>query len=408
MALFSFFGTQKEEVSIVLDIGSGSVGVSVVAFRKKQRPEVLYTTREDIAHYEHPGFDRFFHAMLNTLEIATVRLHREAFEKNGLQKFRANDIKHIHCILASPWYNATTKILIYERKVPFVVTESVVDDLVEQSLVEKKEDEHMGSAKEVAPTKIIERKVVQILLNGYETSKPYGQNVSRVEVALFTSSVVQAIGSRIQGVVRKTWLNRKILFHSFALASFMVTRDLFPKDDNFMLIDITGEVTDIFFSKSGVLLETSSTPYGKNSVLRDIARTMRTTPGEALSRLRQYTANTITKEASEKVAAALLAAKAKWISYFETVLSYVIETESIPHTVYVMADPDVGPTFSTWVASNVMGQKKPGAQQYQVTYLTEKILDERVSFKTAKERDFFIGIESAFINVLLSLPKQEQ
>ncbi len=403
MAFFSFSSSQKEEVSILLDVGSGSVGAAIVAFKKKERPEVLYATREDIAHYEHPGFKRFFRAMLNALETATVRLHHEAFEKNGVPNIRARDIEHIHCVLASPWYTAITKILCYEKKAPFTVTEAIVHELVEQSVLQQNAAAETSQTKEVAGTKIIEQKIVQILLNGYETSKPYGQNASRIEVALFTSSVAQEIGSRVQSVVRKTWMNRKISFHSFALASFMVTRDLFPKDDNFMLIDITGEVTDIFFSQNGVLIETCSTPYGKNSVLRDMARNMQTTPGEALSLLRQYTENNITKEASDKIAAALFATKTKWISYFETVLSYVTETETIPHTVYLMADPDVGPTFSKWLVKDDAGQRNSGEQHYQVTYLTEKMLNDRVSFKTAKERDFFLGIESAFINVIFSL-----
>ena len=400
MALFSFSSSPKREATIVVDIGSGSVCAAVVVFDKRKYPHILYSTREEIAHYEHPGFKRFFRAMLNALETATTRLHRETFEKNSLQNIRARDISHIHCVLASPWYNATSKILLYEKKLPFTVTESLIDTIVEQSLITQNTGD--PSHQQSSGQKTIEQKTVQILLNGYETDKPYGQKVSRVEVALFTSTVAQEVGSRIQSIVRKTWLNKKISFHSFALASFVVTRDLFPKTNNFILIDVTGEVTDIFFCKNSVLVETSSTPYGKNSLLRDIAGYMHTTHDEALSELRQHGSHNATKDASQKINAALQLAGNTWTNYFETILSHITELEAIPKVVYLMADPDVGEIFSSFVNGESTDKKTPGSLRYEVIYLTSHMLEEHVRFTTAKEHDFFIGMEAVFLNTLFS------
>lgn len=398
MALFSFASTQKREVAVVLDIGSGSVGASIVVFEKKGHPRILYSIREDIAHYERPGFKRFFRAMLNALENATVRLHREALEKNTIPGVHAYNIEHIYCILASPWYTATTKILLYEKKTPFIVTPVLVSDLVEQSI-------HPSNTEDVSAGKIIERKVIQILLNGYETSTPYLQKASRIEVALFTSNVAQEIGSRIQGVIRKTWINRKISFHSFALASFMVTRDLFPKNNNFLLLDVTGEVTDIFFAKNGVLLETCSIPYGKNTMIRDIARSMRTTPTESLSALREYATAGSTDEARVTIEKALEEAGTKWASLFSAIISYLIQTESIPHTVYLMSDPDASDLFSKWVNKESIGKGTLGKQGYEVINLTEKMLLEQLQYAGGKERDFFIGVDALFLQVLYNLTK---
>ena len=403
MVFLSFSSVQKKELAIVLDIGSGSVGAAIVALEKKQYPKILYVTRENIAYYQHLGFKRFLGAMLHALETATTRLHREAFEHSNLSGIRARDVEHIHCMLASPWYTSTTKILCYEKDMPFLVTNVLVNNLVEQSLLTSQERKlHENQTNE---PKTIETKIIQILLNGYETAKPYEQNASHIEVALFTSAVAQEIGSRIQSIVRKTWLNKKISFHSFALASFTVTRDLFPKNDNFMLIDVTGEVTDIFFSKNGVLVETCSTPYGKNSMLRDTARTLQTTPEEALSRLRQHISKKTTPEASLAIEAAIEAAGKQWVAYFEKILSYVLEAESIPRQVYMMADPDVGELFASWVHKENVGRKTLGSQGYSVTHLTPQVLGEHVRFVRVEEPDFFVGIESIYLAVLHALFK---
>ncbi|TSC62436.1 MAG: hypothetical protein G01um101448_833 [Parcubacteria group bacterium Gr01-1014_48] len=404
MALFSFASTQKREVAVVLDIGSGSVGASIVVFEKREQPRILYSTREDIAHYERPGFKRFFRAMLNSLEIATTRLHREALEKNTLAGIHAKNIEHVYCVLASPWYTATTKILLYEKRAPFMVTPALINNLVEGSMhASTTEDLPDKRQAELAMGKNIERKVIQILLNGYETSKPYLQKASRIEVALFTANVGQEIGSRIQSIIRKTWVNRKISFHSFALASFMVTRDLFPKENDFVLLDVTGEVTDIFIVKNGVLIQSCSIPYGKNTLVRDIARSMHSIPAESLSMVREYTTESSAKEAQSNIEKALGEAGNKWVSLLSAIISYVIETESIPRTVYLMSDPDVGALFSKWVNQENVGRRMLGKQGYEVTYLTEKMLLEHVQFAGAKERDFFIGIDAIFLHVLYAL-----
>ena len=402
MALFSFSSSVKKETAIVLDIGSGSVGAAIVAFEKRARPTILYSTREDIAHYEHPGFKRFFRAMLNALETATLRLHRETLEKNTIPNVQSRDIEQIYCILASPWYTATTKILCYERNTPFTVTEALVNDLVEQSLRDKN-NAPTQEQKEPHDTKLIEKKVIQILLNGYETGKPYGQNASSIEVALFTANVAQEIGSRVQSIIRKTWINRKISFHSFALASFTVTRDLFPQDDNFILLDVTGEVTDIYFSKNGALIETCSLPYGKNSMLRDVARTLQTTVGESLSLIREYSAKNTTDDTAGKLRTALDMAGSKWASLFEAIISYVMQTETIPHTVFLMADSDIGTFFKDWIHKETTGRSSFGGQRCVTTYLDDKAIEHTVRYSGTKERDFFIGINAAYLRILYTL-----
>lgn len=401
MSLFSRSPLQHKELALLFDIGSGSVGAAVVEIADDTLPIVRYAVREDIAHYEHPAFKKFFRAMLNALENASHRLFKEAFGSGKGMQVRT--ISHIHCILASPWYTGGARILHYTHGQQFEITQELTQQIVAAGTVPDDATDDVSEKQSAAGQKTIEQKIIQIIANGYETSKPYGQYANRLEISLYSARVANELGSRIQGVIRKTFGVGSMLFHSFALASFTTIRDVYPDISSFMLLDVTGEVTDIFFGKSGALSDTCSIPYGKNTLVREAAQAMRETPESALSLIRMYVSGGMAAEKRIPFEAALAEAKARWVGLLETITAYIMQTDTIPKNVFIMADPDIAPVFAGWVQYEREGKKTVGPGGYAVTLLDASLLASRVSFAPGCERDFFVGIGATYIQVLHSL-----
>jgi cell division ATPase FtsA len=91
-------------------------------------------------------------------------------------------------------------------------------------------------------------------LNGYETPKPLNQKAKELTMAIFVSVSGEQVLKKIENTIAKHFYFRQIKFSSFAMASFAVVRDMHAQE-NFLLINVGGEVTDISMVKKNTLQE---------------------------------------------------------------------------------------------------------------------------------------------------------
>ena len=87
---------------------------------------------------------------------------------------------------------------------------------------------------------VMEKRLIQVKLNGYETSEPHGKKARSIEAALFVSVSPKELLKDIAGEIRRTYVVSEVEFSSFSLVAFDVLRNIAHHADNFLFLDISG------------------------------------------------------------------------------------------------------------------------------------------------------------------------
>jgi len=383
----SFFisHSKKGKTIAILDIGSASVGGALVSMKEDGVPEVFFSVREEMVFQGDLNLERFQSSMFHALDRVLNKIEKSGF---GAQR-------KFFCALSSPWYESETKMISVKKDKPFVVTHKILDDLI------KKETNLFRSSVSKAgkmndESQIIDMKNIQIKLNGYETGDPYGKRAKNIEAALFIGLSSKKVLEAIESKVSRVFHSSKIKFSTFSLSAFSTVRDIFTDIDNFLLLDITGEVTDITLVKNDVLLETTLFPMGKNFIMRKIASGMNVTPEEVKSLLNISRTSKTDKTTQMRLGGVLHDARKEWLESFTKSIISLSKEVPLPNTIFFTADPDMASWFAESMKKEEFGKFTITNEIFDVRFLDSKMLEKFCSFKKDTEKDSFIMLESIF------------
>jgi hypothetical protein len=384
-----FWGTkEKEELALFFDIGSASIGGSLFLIQKSNAPKIIYSVREPITLEKEISFDRFFSLTLKSLETVANKICL-----TGL-----GAPKKVFCVLASPWYASQTRTIIFKKNTPFIFNQKLADTLLQKDIKlfeEESSKKYIDSKNRILP---IELKTMQIILNGYSVSEPLDQKATELEMTVFISMSGEQVLERIKDIIGKHFYSRNIKFSSFAMASFAVVRDLFHDQDNFLLMDIGGEVTDISMIKKDILRSSISFSLGKNFLIRGIASTLDCSINEAISYISLYKNGHIADSSLVKIEPIINKLKMEWLTKFQESLVNLSNDISIPATIFLTVDQDLADFFTETIKSEQFNQYTLTESKFQIILLGNQTLEEIVSFKSGTLRDSFLTIDSIYIN----------
>ena len=69
-------------------------------------------------------------------------------------------------------------------------------------------------------------------------------------------------------MLRKTYHTHALLLTGFASVAYTAFRDIFPHEKDFLVLEVSGEATDIAFVKRGLLVDVATIPHGVNDLVR--------------------------------------------------------------------------------------------------------------------------------------------
>ncbi len=395
------FSSTPRSAGIIFDIGSSSVGAGLVVFVPGKEPQLLYNTRVPMAFQHDLNFKKFFDTMMVSLKAAC-----EDIQRNGIAKFGAalpSKVEDIYCIFSSPWYVSQTKILHYNAPSPIVVTKKIIDDLVAQFSEQFKNSAVAKHALQIhdAP-ELIEKRIIQIRLNGYETALPYGKVAEEVEVSLFTSIISKEVRSAIAELLHATFNSKHIEMHSFSLSAFSAIRDIVGSEHDFLFFDVGGEVSDVSLIRKGILLETISVPFGRNVLVRHAGEILGTSPEEALSCFILSITGAGGNQCGPRLAEAMAAGEREWVAHITNVLNLFAEAHPIPSTIFLTAHDGSGPIFERFLQNDDLRRFTLANEPFKILVLNPENLATFCRFNAALTRDPFIALEAAFFNKLHS------
>ncbi|MCF7816043.1 MAG: hypothetical protein K9M10_01120 [Candidatus Pacebacteria bacterium] len=332
MLSFGHRDHNKARYAAVIDIGSGTVGVAIVAsLPNKSLPTLLYTHRTSmrITKQNKQSVDDI-RRVRETLLSECLLLSQDGYAE--LKRFDPNaSITKLHVTCASPWAYTQEKNVQYTDDENFKVTHSVIDDLVQTAETEIADS--LKEAHEITALgfDIVEESTVDIKINGYSVENPFHLSGKTLSLSHIAGLLPKEIINTAYEVQEKLFPNSELNAHTFMLVIYCVLRNIFPKVTSACVINITAEATEFGLVRDGVLLENNSLPYGINSFIREIMEKTNKPEADVSTILRSFSTDTHTRDTEIK----------KYIDlYKEKAYSHIVEMlekTALPKTVIVSA-----------------------------------------------------------------------
>lgn len=379
---------------LVFNIGSSSVGGALFWAQSSGIPKIIFSVREQVIIEEKIDIDRFLLLTTQALEIVVNKIY-----KAGL-----GAPSKIFCVLSSPWHVSQTRIISLKKNTPFVFSTKLADDLIQKE-IKLFEEERLAKFMSVGNSvRTIELKNIQTMLNGYETAQPLDKKAEELEMTIFISMSGEQVLKKIENTIGKHFHLSPIKFSSFMLASFTVVRDMYLKQENFLLVDIGGEVTDISMTKKNVLRESTSFPLGRNFLTRRVAFGLGCTLDEASSLISLFKDGHAEESTAKKLASMMDGLRAEWLKQFQESLANLSHDISIPATIYIAIDKDLADFFSDTIKTEQFNQYTLTESKFEVIFLSTELLHGIAAFEESVIREPFLIIDSIYINRFLIKP----
>ncbi|MBI3632218.1 MAG: hypothetical protein HY225_02110 [Candidatus Vogelbacteria bacterium] len=381
--MFGFFGKDKGDSTLIIDVGSGSIGVALVNLGDSV-PILKYQIRQDLVFQKDLNSRNLFSSTIKTLSRILEQYHR-AGQPNP---------KRIYCYLSSHLSLSQTRIIRSKFETPYIINRSFVNNIVEKELSAFK-NEHTGKYKNSSI--LIERKLMSLKLNGYSVSEIDNKMVHEIELSVFFTLMSTGVENEIRHIVADFFHHKILEFHSFLFANFATTRDLLTEEKEYVFIDIGSEISDFSVVRDGVLEASISFPLGKNSVIRKL---LKNAGGEKVlldSRLNIYNSNLLNSDDDRRFLDLLRSAGDDWMRAMEKAAYGTSTNKRLPQKFIVISDQDVSKIFKEFLSSLNLTHLTLFDRNPEITFLKDLDINKFIDNRSGIVGDPFLTIDALFL-----------
>jgi len=255
-----FFGGKNKSKKIILfDFRSSSVAASIISVNKENVvPKILFTERERYYFSEAPKSDEFIKRAHITLKKIIKKIH--SFKTND------PDIEHnvseIHILYGAPWYHPDFIDAHYEQDKTFVFNKELLVKIVKSATT----DFELNTEGEIT-----EKNIASILINGYETNDPFNKKTKDVKMSLYLSNIATQTKNDIETILKDNFHVEKIQSHTHTSVLYTFLKNHFHSTHNYVLLDISGEITEITVVKNSFFKKNITVPAGSHLFIRKLS-----------------------------------------------------------------------------------------------------------------------------------------
>jgi len=378
---------EKKRV-LVFDIGSSSVGGALFEVQKSSTPKILMTLREPINLEEEINPDKLLSLTTKALESVANKMHKALVGRPA----------EIFCALSSSWYASQTRVIKFQKNTPFIFNAKLAESLIQKEIDIFQTENIKNFPHSDNKIRLVEWKNIKTILNGYVTLDPLGKKTKSVEMSVFISIAQESFLTHIEETIYKSFHLKEIGFISFALVSFTIVRDMLSNRENFILMDITGEITDISIVNKGVLFNSVSYPLGTNFFIREISIALGVSLDEGKSMLSLFRDGHAEASVEKKLVPIIDRMKKEWLNQLSKSLIDLSENLSVPRDIFVTVDSHLQNFFSDIIKNEQFGQHALSYSKWHIVFVDAKTLYGAVSFETNIDRDPFLAAEAIYLN----------
>ena len=400
----SFFKKPEEEIVAVFDIGNGSVGGALVKLEAHRTPIILYAHREPISFASQPSAELILSSMLKMLQSVAENLTKEGMSHIKLSFFGSHKLRDAYCVFASPWYISQTKVVREEKDSPFLISSGAMADLVKKEQDNFNKEIKEGKYERIfgPDTQLLEKKIVEVKLNGYEIHNPAGKRAKELELTMFSSFISKEIIDSVEGAIHKAFAVRSINHSSYGFVSWHASRILFPDIHDHFFFDVSSETTDISLVSRDVLIETISFPMGKSELLRRVVKEINVSPDVALSSLSMHFSGHSDDKFKEKIGAIINPISEEWHSACIEALKNFQKIYALPKAAFVTADLDTSKFFLSSLEKEFPAELNIVGNRLSINFIGADTIQRFVEILPGALPASFMAIESIFFNSIFS------
>lgn len=271
MGIFSLHDATRK-YGLVIDIGSGSVLVSIVASEVSQlHPIILWAKREYVPLSQtNSSLEQTAKAVMTALMNALLEFESSA--RGALRTYDPNGkISIVQVAIAAPWSYTVTKSISYTKTDPFALTKELVESLVDAARKKIETELHENEQASSLSLTIMQRTVLSVIANGYTVTAYKKQPIVNLSVVYASTITQDILAATVVDIQKKIAPKAKLQPISFMLAFQHVRKQLKPHWHEVCLIDVTYEATEIGLVREGSLHYSTHAPIGSRTIARVIS-----------------------------------------------------------------------------------------------------------------------------------------
>ncbi|MEK7084964.1 MAG: hypothetical protein AAB904_00380, partial [Patescibacteria group bacterium] len=232
----------------------------------------------------------------------------------------------------SPWYASQSRLVHMEPREEFFVTERMLESVVqeEEELFKKKMQERLS----LAPGELVllESNVMKTSLNGYRVHSPFKKKARFLDMAVYTSLARKEIVDTISEIFRHAWREADVKIHSEPIVLFQALQGALDFEEGFLLLDVGGEITEIFLMRKFMIEDMATFPRGGNFLARRIAARLGVGPQEAAGLLKVQRRGDEKESLKGALASSLEDGSSAWADFFARALTEMSRAGYLPPT----------------------------------------------------------------------------
>lgn len=389
----------KTELVVILDIGSASVGGALVNLSYNNKPTIIYTVRKEIAFSSEVEAVRLLVSMKRTLEAVSRDIQENGLKKTTFTSLGTRVPTSVFFVFSAPWYLAQPRQVKKRFDKRTNINRVLIEEIMEDEEGHFLEDASFKYSKiDKDELYLLEHTLTNLEIDGYNANTLTGHSGLDIQLSIFSTMIPRSVADSAIDAVGGVFHTRMMHMHSFSLASFSVTRDMFDMGSYFF-VDISGEVTEVNLINNGRIVESGTFPRGVNTLVRSLVGELGTNTEDAISRI------AMSDEGGDSVLVfgqtdknALSSIESEWCRELVSLLSSFDKKKSLASSVVFTADERFIPFFTKALKNGSVCDKISYGFSPNIKALTTDAIAPYISASNSARGDMFLFIEALFFN----------
>lgn len=324
-----FFGGKNKSKKIILfDFRSSSVAASIMSTHPDSDvPTILFTQREHYYFTEAPKADEFINRAHVALKKCIKAIHAFKTTDPNLE----HTVSEVHVLYGAPWYTPDFLDIHYEQDKNFTFSKELLTKIVKHATKDLENN---------TPGTIIEKNVASILINGYETNEPFNKKARDVKMSFYLSYVSEETKNDIEQIIKDGFHVDEIYSHSHTSVLYSFLKQNFHATDNYVLLDVSGEMTEITIIRNSFFKKHITIPVGAHIFARKLSELSGYDLYTSRSHLNVFLDDTNEPTSKKKIAKVFEHIKDYYLDLVKTSFNQQ-KVVDIPTKIFIISDSEV-------------------------------------------------------------------
>jgi len=372
----------------------------VAANPEKSHPDIIWSMREYTPQRQIIGNNIQLKSVLTSLINVMM-----AFDGDGRNTYSesgySGKIGTVQVNISAPWSYTVTKTIVYQNEEEFVISKSLVNELLKTAHLKVEEELHENEKVDNLGLQIVVKSIMKIVANGYAinlTDKQKALDLKIIEAsAILQKHLIEAI-TEIKARVLPEARQQE---YSFMLPYYYVIDNLNQPNSSYCLVDITYEATEIGFVRDGVLAYCSHIPYGAMTLARDLSVALEVPVEETYGYLKNEAINNYLENFSSKQKENVTGILANYQEQLTELFRETGDGLIVPKKIYLHSNLFTESFFNDKITEAAKHATKLEHATYNVTseLLTKKYPPEVVAKLTSNQKDTGLIISAQFFHI---------